>query len=185
MDRILHVAKLPRRGVKFLIRWKGGGDDEWRSLGDIAMANKEALARRWERTAFGVQRATAASSAGIPRTPRLAALRVARAERRHRKLRWWRERWHRGTLRCERPGPEWPESLSEEAGGKRRRVLLDELEDLELRGEGWRAPVASEGRGVKKRTRGEAVPPRPTPHPSAEMQQELRNHPPRERWASA
>ena len=96
VDRILHVARLPRRGVKFLIRWKGGGDDEWRSLGDIAMENKEALARRWERTAFGVQRATAASSAGIPRTPRLAALRVAREERRHRKLRWWRERWHRG-----------------------------------------------------------------------------------------
>ena len=62
-----------------------------------------------------------------------------------------------------RPGPEWPEGLSEEAGGKRRRVLLDELEDLELRGEGWRAAVASAGRGGKKRTRGEAEPPRPTP----------------------
>ena len=163
VDRILHVARLPRRGVKFLIRWKGDGDDEWRSLGDMAMENKEAVARRWVRTAFGVPRAAVASTAGTPRTPRLAASKVAQGERRYRKLRRWRERWHRGTLRCVRPGPEWPESLSEDAGGKRQRVLLDELEDLELRGEGWRAAVASAGRGVKKRTRGEAVPPRPTP----------------------
>ena len=145
------------------MRWKGGGDDEWRGRGDFEMPNKEAVLRRWERTAFGMRRATEAATAGAPRTPRLAALRVAQGERRHRKLRLWRERWHRGTLRCVRPRPEWPEGLSDEAGGKRRRVLLDELDDLELRGEGWRAAVAGEGRGVKKRTRGEAEPPRPTP----------------------
>ena len=110
-----------------------------------------------------MKRATEVLTAGAPRTLRLAALRVAQGERRHRKLRRWRERWHRGTLRCVRPGPEWPEGLSDEAEGKRRRVLLDELDDLELRGEGWRAAVAGEGRGVKKRTRGEAEPPRPTP----------------------
>ena len=52
VNRILHVAKLPRRGVKYLVRWKGGGDDEWRSLGDIEMENKEVVARRWERAAF-------------------------------------------------------------------------------------------------------------------------------------
>ena len=127
------------------------------------MENKEVVLRRWERTAFGVRRAPELTAAGSPRTPRLAAQKAAQAERRYRKLRRWRERWHRGTLRCERPGPEWPAGLSEEAGATRRRVLLDELEDLELRGEGWRAAVASEGRGVRKRTRGEAEPPRPIP----------------------
>ena len=114
-------------------------------------------------TAFGVQQAPDSTTAGERQTLRLAALRAAQAERRHHKLRKWRERWYRGTLRCERPGPEWPEALNDGAGGKRRRVLLDELDDMELRGEGWRAAVASEGRGVKKRTRGEAEPPRPTP----------------------
>ena len=50
--------------------------------------------------------------------------------------------------------------------------MLDELDDMELRGERWRAAVASEGRGVKKRTllttRGEAEPPAPPDPPPCE-----------------
>ena len=45
--------------------------------------------------------------------------------------------------------------LGEEGEGravKRGRVLADPLEEMQLRGEGWRREAAKRGRGVKERT---------------------------------
>ena len=48
----------------------------------------------------------------------------------------------------------------EPAPKRRRRVLVDELEDMDLRGELWREETVARGRGVKrKRIRVSRMPP--------------------------
>ena len=45
------------------------------------------------------------------------------------------------------------ETMDDEGGRKRGRVMLDACEDLQLRGELWRREVVARGRDVRQRTR--------------------------------
>ena len=89
-------------------------------------------------------------------TRRCARLRPERFVR----LRRGPERWHAATSLVEMEVEEvMDEELNMDVGengvqGRRRqRVLGENLEDRELRGEGWRTVSAREGRGVRMRTR--------------------------------
>jgi len=143
-DKILRVDQTRGGAIRFLVRWQSDHDDSWCSYGQIGPAYRH-VARRWAWAVLGRRIKIEGGAGWEPVGTRIAARRMRRL------LRGadvgvaatstvGREHADVGDLGCER-----------RVGVKWRRVVMDDIEEGELRGEAWRDLQASNGRKVRKR----------------------------------
>jgi hypothetical protein len=177
VERILHGEVRTGGAAWLLVRWAGVHDDSWVAYKDLKEAYKP-TARKWLLTTIGHRIRTPGSGeppAGPDRYRRLvrtcdggrfatlASTRLARRQREETKGAYSDDgggtAGERKRRRAERYAEtEWVE-IPRETGGrgrdsrKRGRVVLDELDELGVRGEAWRERAATRGRGVRRRTR--------------------------------
>ena len=162
-EGVLRVDRTVTGALRVLLKRKAG--DEWVAYGALR-APVKAVVNRWERRTLprrgaasvpkpsGPRRSltSVGKRAGVPRFRRL----VRGTDVLRRRLRGW-TCWL--ASRRVRVGPEWalPEELAASEQEMRMRshppVVTDDLEDMWLRGDGWRVEGACGGRGVKRKTR--------------------------------
>ena len=153
VERVLAVQQIQRGTPPYaaLIRWAGVHDDEWRPWHKLCPAIQE-QARRVARATLGVHIPHRAVGASGPSRicPRLNPTRF-------RRLRRCGERWHAATslaVQVSLPAYRGVLGVSDASDTVRwcKRAVEDDLEDREIRGDGWRAIFEGTGRGVRQKT---------------------------------
>jgi hypothetical protein len=169
-DHILHVRLTQTGAAQFLVRWVGEHDDTWEPYGNLKPAFKPA-ARRLALRVLGKRIRTPRAlppppDAGSGRFKRLVRLRDggrfalecsprARASGGQRVpdagTAGERKR-ARAEAQLAANTVDLPPEVGGGGGAGAGRVVMDDLEEMDLRGDKWRERVASRGRSVKRRT---------------------------------
>ena len=156
---ILYVQRTAGGGRRVLVRWAGQHSDQWRTYAQLNKPMQRAVCK-WQRGVFDGSKATPRvcsprwssqptrvqpARRGVEAATRQAAARFKRLVRA-------RDRGSTKPSLVDQPSMFFARLPEEDGRGRLgKRVILDELGDMDLRGEQWREEVAARGRAPKRR----------------------------------